>query len=116
NNAEAVLAMYPFTPHPAIVNAISTTSNIPVLAGVGGGLTQGSRSKDMALFAESHNCTAVVLNAPTPIETIRLIDEVVDIPIVKTIISKISALQNNLNAGVDIVNVSCANEDRKSVV
>lgn len=110
NNADAVLAVYPFTPHPAIVNAISTTSNIPVLAGVGGGLTQGPRSKDMALFAESHNCTAVVLNAPTPIETIRLIDEVVDIPIVKTIVSEFTDIQNNLDAGVDIVNVSCAND------
>lgn len=110
NNADAVLAVYPFTPHPAIVDAISSTSNIPVLAGVGGGLTQGPRSKDMALFAESHNCTAVVLNAPTPLSTIRLIDEVVDIPIVKTIVSEFTNIQENLDAGVDIVSVSGAKE------
>src|SRR5699024_11591442 len=103
-------AVYPFTPQQGNDNAISTTSNSAVLAGVGGRLTQGSRSKDMALLAESHNCTAVVLNAPTPIETIRLIDEVVDIPIVKTIVSEFTDIQKNLDAGVDIVNVSCAND------
>lgn len=50
NNADAVLAVYPFTPHPAIIEAITATSNIPVLAGVGGGMTQGKRSGNMALF------------------------------------------------------------------
>lgn len=110
NNADAILAVYPFTPHPAVIDAISATSNIPVLAGVGGGLTHGMRSKDMALFAEAHGCTAVVLNAPTPIDTIRIINEVVDIPIVKTVVSEFTDIQENLDAGIDILNVSCAGE------
>lgn len=110
NNADAVLAVYPFTPHPAIIDAIAGTSNIPVMAGVGGGLTHGMRSKDMALFAEAHGCTAVVVNAPTPLDTIRLVNEVVDIPIIKTVVSEYTDIQENLDAGIDILNVSCAGE------
>lgn len=110
NNADAILAVYPFTPHPAIIDAISSTSNLPVLAGVGGGLTKGMRSKDMALFAEAHGCLAVVLNAPTPLDTVRLVDQVVDIPIIKTVVSEYTDIEANIDAGVDILSVSCAGE------
>lgn len=115
NNADAILAVYPFTPHPAIIEAIASTSNLPVLAGVGGGLTKGQRSKDMALFAEANGCTAVVLNAPTQLDTIRLVDEVVDSPIIKTIVSEHTDIEANLKAGVDILNVSCANKTAEVV-
>ena len=37
-NADAVLAVYPFTPQQVISNSIIQASNIPVLCGVGGGL------------------------------------------------------------------------------
>ncbi len=40
-NADAVIAVYPFTPHPAITKAIIEAADIPVFSGVGGGLTQG---------------------------------------------------------------------------
>lgn len=115
NNADAVLAVYPFTPHPAIIQAITSTSNIPVLAGVGGGLTQGRRSANMALFAEAHGCQAVVLNSPTPIETIRYINDVIDIPMIKTVVSEYTDIQANLDAGVDILSVSGASKTSKIV-
>lgn len=115
NNADAILAVYPFTPHPAVIDAISSTSNLPVMAGVGGGLTKGMRSKDMALFAEALGCSAVVLNAPTPLDTIRLIDQVIDIPIIKTVVSEYTDIQENLDAGVDILSVSCASKTAEVV-
>lgn len=108
NNADAIMAVYPFTPHPAIIEAITSVSTIPVLAGVGGGTTQGSRSANMALFAESHGCLAVVVNAPTPIDTIEAINEVVDIPIIMTIVSEYTDIEERLAAGVDILNISNA--------
>ncbi len=40
-------------------------------SGVGGGLTQGMRSAYMSLFAEAQGSMGVVLNGPTPIETIK---------------------------------------------
>ena len=51
-NADAVIAVYPFTPQPAITQAILSVSEVPVFAGVGGGLTNGQRSASIAAYAE----------------------------------------------------------------
>ena len=42
-NADAVIAVYPFTPQPLITQAVMQAADMPVFAGVGGGLTQGMR-------------------------------------------------------------------------
>lgn len=108
NDADAVIAVYPFTPHPAIINGITTVASMPVLAGVGGGLTHGHRSSNIALFAEAHGCIGVVLNAPTPLDTIKEVNEVVDVPIIWTVVSEFTEIQEKLDAGVDILNISGA--------
>ncbi len=106
NDAHAIMAVYPFTPHPAIVQAVTSVASIPVFAGVGGGMTHGVRSANIALFAEAHGCLGVVVNAPTPIETIQAIEESIDIPIICTVVSEYTDIQEKLDAGVDIINVS----------
>lgn len=108
NDADAVLAVYPFTPHPAIIAAINTASTLPVFAGVGGGLTHGDRSGNMALFAEAHGGAAVVLNSPTSMETVRKVNNVVDIPIIMTVVSEYTDVEELIDSGVDILNVSGA--------
>ncbi|WP_414838711.1 hydrolase [Carnobacterium sp. TMP28] len=108
NNADAIIAVYPFTPHPAVVNGITTVANMPVVAGVGGGLTHGPRSSNIALFAEAHGCISVVLNSPTPLSTISEVNGIVDIPIILTVVSEFTDIQEKLDAGVDIVNISGA--------
>ena len=108
NDADAVIAVYPFSPHPAIIQGITTVASMPVLAGVGGGITNGHRSANIALFAESHGCIGVVLNSPTTKETYQEIDRLVDIPIISTVVSEFTDIQGKLDAGVDILNVSGA--------
>lgn len=81
-------------------------ASIPVIAGVGGGLTHGLRSANISLFAESLGAISVVVNAPTPLETITQINTVIDIPIVITIVSEFTDIQEKLDAGADILNVS----------
>ncbi|AGY82035.1 MULTISPECIES: hydrolase [Carnobacterium] len=108
NDADAVIAVYPFSPHPAIIQGITTVASMPVIAGVGGGITNGHRSANIALFAESHGCIGVVLNSPTPKETIRVVDTMVDVPIISTIVSEYTDIQEKLDAGADILNVSGA--------
>lgn len=49
-NADAVLAVYPWTPNTKIIDAIATISHVPILAGIGGGLTKGLRSATIGLF------------------------------------------------------------------
>ena len=86
-NADAVIAVYPFTPTMQITKAIIDVSQKPVLVGVGGGTTAGGRVRDIALDAELHGAMAVVLNAPTKTEFVRELTSVIDIPIVLSIIS-----------------------------
>ncbi len=106
-NADAVIAVYPFTPTMQITKAIIDVSQKPVLAGVGGGTTAGARVRDIALDAELHGATGVVLNAPTKTEFIKDLAEHIDIPIVLSIISIHENLEERmLGSGAKIVNVS----------
>ncbi len=105
-DADAVIAVYPFTPHPTIIKSITEAADIPVFSGVGGGLTQGARAVSMSTFAEAQGSIGVVVNAPTPLETIRGIAEVVDIPVIGTVTSTYSPIREKLAAGITILNVS----------
>ncbi len=115
HNADAILAVYPFTPVPAIIKSIMMVASVPVLAGVGGGLTTGMRSANMSLLSESEGAYAVVVNGPTTVETIAEINKVIDIPIIYTVVSDKSDIKSRIEAGVDILNVSCGVETPKVV-
>jgi len=115
HNADAILAVYPFTPVPAIIKSIMMVASVPVLAGVGGGLTTGVRSANMSLLSESEGAYAVVVNGPTTVETIEEINKVIDIPIIYTVVSDKSDIKSRIEAGVDILNVSCGVETPKVV-
>lgn len=106
NNANAVLAVYPFTPTLAITESIIRTSSSPVFVGVGGGVTSGERSMTMALQAELLGAYGVVVNAPMKNEIIKQITEVIDIPLIATIISPYDDYLGKINAGAEILNVS----------
>ena len=107
-NADAIIAVYPFTPQPAISQAIISVSDVPVFVGVGGGITTGKRSVRLAIQAEIQGAYGVVLNAPTSDEVIRSIKEVVDIPVVITVVSAHTDIRSRLQAGADFLNVSGA--------
>lgn len=106
-NADAVIAVYPFTPQPVITQAVMMAADCPVFVGVGGGLTKGERVINLARHAEYQGATGVVLNAPTSIDTIREVAKTVDLPIVVTVVKE-DDIQARLDAGVQIFNVSAA--------
>lgn len=106
SNADAVLAVYPFTPQQVISHAIINASYCPVFCGVGGGITSGSRTIFLAKDAEAQGAMGVVVNAPTSDDVIRGMKEVLDIPIIVTIISDHSKVAERLRAGASILNVS----------
>ncbi|KRL97401.1 hydrolase [Liquorilactobacillus satsumensis] len=109
-NADAVLVVYPWTPNTRILDAVSTVSNIPILAGIGGGLTKGLRSAVVGFFAEESGAQAVVLNAPTTIETIQSVVKVVDVPIIYTVVNQSVDLKERIEAGVKAFNVAGGKE------
>lgn len=105
-NADSIIAVYPFTPQLSIINSILDVASIPVFAGVGGGLTTGERSVQIALQAELLGAYGVVVNAPTKPEVIKRMYEVVDIPIIGTVVSMNDDYKSKIDAGVRILNVS----------
>ena len=106
SNADGVIAVYPFTPQLSITQAIIEVSPSPVFCGVGGGLTTGQRSIDIALHAELNGAFGVVLNAPTPNALIMEMKKRIDIPIVITVVSEKEDITARIKAGVSIFNVS----------
>ena len=106
SNAQAVFAVYPFTPQLAIVQSIIQGSSIPVFAGVGGGTTSGARSVSIALECELLGAYGVVVNTPMKNEVIRDMYEVLDIPIIATVVSKHDDFVGKINAGARILNIS----------
>jgi len=111
-NADAIIAVYPFTPQPAITQAIMMAADVPVFCGVGGGTTTGKRVVNLALDAEFKGAIGVVVNAPTPNEIVRAMRETIDIPIVVTVVSENTDFKARVEAGATILNVSGA---RKTV-
>lgn len=109
SNADAVIAVYPFTPQPVITQAVMMVADCPVFVGVGGGLTKGERVINLARHAEYQGATGVVLNAPTSNDTIREVAKVVDLPIVITVVKE-DDIQGRLDAGAQILNVSAASK------
>ncbi len=114
-NTDAVIAVYPFTPQPAIADAIIRVADVPVFVGVGGGVTGGERSARLAAEAENQGAFAVVVNAPIAVDVIARIKELVDIPVVATVVSDKQDIDERIAAGADILNVSAAADTARVV-
>jgi hypothetical protein len=107
-NADAVIAVYPFTPQPLITQALMMAADVPVFCGVGGGITTGKRVVNLALDAEFKGAMGIVVNNPTPNEVIRMVRDTIDIPIVVTVVSEYEDIAGRIEAGATILNVSGA--------
>ena len=107
-NADAVIAVYPFTPQPIITQAILSASDIPVFVGVGGGLTSSTRVLNLSTNAEMQGALGVVLNAPISNDIVKSVSESIDIPTVVTVVRDDEDIKARIDAGASILNVSAA--------
>lgn len=114
-NADAIMAVYPFTPQPVITEALVAASDVPVFCGVGGGLTMGKRVVNLALDAEFKGAMAVVVNSPTSNEIIEAVRDTIDIPIVVTVVSEDEDIDRRIQAGATILNVSAGKKTAEIV-
>ena len=96
SNADSIMAVYPYTP----------IASVPCFIGVGGGTTQGPRSRFVAYYAELAGAYGVVVNGPIPHEDIREISKFVDIPVIATVSSLKDDYKAKIEAGAEILNVS----------
>ncbi len=107
-DANAIMAVHPFAPQPIILQAVLSVSDMPVLCGVGGGIIQNQQVLELARYAEFQGAMGIVANTPTMPETLRLLKEHLEIPIVLTVTSTKIDLEERIAAGVDCFNVSAA--------
>ncbi len=106
-DADAVFAVYPFTPQQAISDAIIKASYIPVFCGVGGGTTKGPRTIGLAKDVESQGAMGVILNAPVTNPNLAAVAAAVDIPVIITVTQADTDIAARLEAGASILNVAC---------
>lgn len=107
-DADAVFAVYPFTPQQSISDAIIKASYIPVFCGVGGGTTQGLRTVSLAKDAESQGAMGVILNAPINNINLLAVSRSVDIPVIITVVDEKTDISARIEAGASILNVAAA--------
>lgn len=114
-NADAVIAVYPFTPQPVITQALLLAADVPVFCGVGGGITTGKRVVNLALDAEFKGAMGIVVNNPTPNEVISKVRDTIDIPIIVTVVSEYEDIRARIESGATIINVSGGKDTSKIV-
>lgn len=105
-DADAVFAVYPFTPQQTISDALIKYASMPVFCGVGGGTTQGARTVTLARDVECEGAWGVVLNAPVSNFNVRAVAEAVDIPTIITVVSADTDVRRRLDSGAAILNVA----------
>lgn len=105
-DADAVFAVYPFTPQQTISDALIKTAYVPVFCGVGGGTTKGMRTITLAKDVESQGAMGVVLNAPISNLNLKAVSSAVDIPVVITVTKPDTDIGKRIEAGANILNVA----------
>ncbi|MHC0447986.1 hypothetical protein ACWA1F_21440 [Flavobacterium sp. 3-218] len=107
NDADAILAVYPFPPSPKIIKTLIEFAGKPIVCGVGGGKTKGKKSLEMAIYAEEAGAAGIIVNVPFENKDIKKIREKVAIPIISTVTtSNYKFLKERIEAGVTIFHVS----------
>lgn len=114
-NADAIIAVYPFTPQPLITEALIKAADVPIFCGVGGGITQGKRVVNLALDAEFKGAMGVVVNAPTDNRIVRKIHDTIDIPVIVTIVSDEDDVDGRIKSGATILNISAGRDTPRIV-
>ena len=107
-DADAVFAVYPFSPQQSISHGIISAAHVPVFCGIGGGTTKGLRTLTLATDVESQGAMGVVLNAPVTNQNLMAVSRVVDIPVIITVVNENTDIDARLDAGADILNVAGA--------
>lgn len=114
-DADAVLAVYPFTCQPAITQALVVTAQRPVFNGVGGSITHGERCIEVALHAEMQGVTAVVVNTSIPVDTVEALAERLCVPVVVTVCADDEVAARQIRAGATMVNVAAGSHTAEVV-
>ncbi|MGL4582789.1 MAG: hypothetical protein ACRCVU_07380, partial [Flavobacterium sp.] len=115
NDADAILAVYPFAPSERIIKTLIEFSDKPVICGIGGGITQGEFAINMAKKAEALGASAVIVNQPFKNEDIAAVKQHINIPIISSVSTLNFDFKARIEAGVSCFNVTGGTETQKIV-
>lgn len=115
NNADGIIAVYPFAPQPLITQALILAAYKPIFVGIGGGSEKCDRSIRLAEEAESQGAMGLVLNSNVTSELIKKLKNTISIPLVLTVSSIKDNVTERIATGIDILNVSCAEKTSEMV-
>jgi len=107
-DADAVMAVYPFTTQPVINRSIIEASDIPVFCGLGGAYMSDPRMDQLAIDAEICGSFGLIFDAQVDSASLARIKKLVDIPIIATVVSKNEDVDRKLECGADMLNISGA--------
>lgn len=107
NDADAILAVYPFPPSAKIIKTLIDFSDKPVICGVGGGITKGKKSLEMAIYAEKIGAAGIIVNIPFENKDLKKLKEKIAIPIIASVTTAdYSFLKSKIDAGVNAFHVT----------
>lgn len=109
-NADAVFAMYPFATQPIIHRMLLTAVDLPVFVGVGSVGMSDNKVVACAQDAEAAGATGIVVGPQMSPEMITRLKKQLDIPLIATVASSKEGLERKIDSGVDILNISGAQE------
>src|SRR5690606_37052921 len=105
-NCDAILAVYPFAPSVNIMKALISFTEKPVICGVGGGVTQGRFSLDMAVAAEQLGASAVIVNQPFKNSDLKKIQKLINIPIIASVSNVDFSFIERFHSGTNIFHIT----------
>lgn len=107
NDSDAILAVYPFPPSAKIMKSLIDFSEKPVICGVGGGVTKGKKSLEMAIYAEEIGAAGIIVNVPFENKDLKKLKEKISIPIIASVATAdFSILKSKIDAGVNAFHVT----------
>ncbi len=110
-HCDAVLAVYPFAPSVKVMESLIRFTDKPVICGVGGGVTKGNFSLQVALEAEKLGAAAIIVNQPFPNNDLRKLAQKVKIPIISSASNININFAARLENGADIIHITGGKEN-----
>ena len=113
-DADAVFAVYPFTPQQAISDAIINILH-PGILRCGRRHHPRRAHLNLARDVESQGAMGVVLNSPISDLNLLAVSRVVDIPVIITVTKEDTNIRSRIDSGASILNVACSTDTPRVV-
>jgi len=105
-DCDAILAVYPFAPSVNIMKTLISFTEKPVICGVGGGVTQGRFSLEMAVAAEQLGASAVIINQPFKNSDLKKMQKLINIPIIASVSTIDFNFIERFHSGADFFHIT----------